>query len=81
MAAADRAISPERASGFALLSFFLLAVLATDLGFADLGAAATERGQPSLLERAFTVATTLFVVTAMMAPAIIWSPAAPGGSG
>jgi hypothetical protein len=58
--------SPRGLSGFALLGFFLLSVLATGLGFADLRAANTDGGDLSALELAFTVATTLFVVTAMM---------------
>ena len=58
--------SPRGLSGFALLGFFLLSVLATGLGFADLRAANTDNGSLSALELAFTVATTLFVVTAMM---------------
>lgn len=58
--------SPRGLSGFALLGFFLLSVLATGLGFADLRAANTDTGELSVLELAFTVATTLFVVTAMM---------------
>lgn len=53
-------------SGFALWGFFLLSVLATGLGFADLRAAGTETGELSLLELAVTVATTLFVVSAMV---------------
>ncbi len=58
--------SPRGLSGFALLGFFLLSVLATGLGFADLRAANTDSGELSALELGFTVATTLFVVTAMM---------------
>ena len=53
-------------SGFALWGFFLLSVLATGLGFADLRAAGTETGELSALELAVTVATTLFVVSAMV---------------
>lgn len=53
-------------SGFALWGFFLLSVLATGLGFADLRAAGTETGELSPLELALTVATTLFVVSAMV---------------
>lgn len=58
--------SPRGLSGFALLGFFLLSVLATGLGFADLRAANTDSGDLSGLELGFTIATTLFVVTAMM---------------
>jgi hypothetical protein len=58
--------SPRGLSGFALLGFFLLSVLATGLGFADLRAANTDTGELSAFELAFTIATTLFVVTAMM---------------
>lgn len=53
-------------SGFALWGFFLLSVLATGLGFADLRAAGTETGELSAIELALTVATTLFVVSAMV---------------
>ena len=58
--------SPRGLSGFALLGFFLLSVLATGLGFADLRAANTDTGSLSAFELTFTVATTLFVVSAMM---------------
>src|SRR5262245_17749739 len=58
--------SPRGLSGFALLGFFLLSVLATGLGFADLRAANTDSGDLSAPELVFTIATTLFVVTAMM---------------
>lgn len=58
--------SPRGLSGFALLGFFLLSVLATGLGFADLRAANTDSGDLSAIELTFTIATTLFVVTAMM---------------
>lgn len=53
-------------SGFALWGFFLLSVLATGLGFADLRAAGTETGDLSAPELAITIATTLFVVCAMV---------------
>lgn len=53
-------------SGFALWGFFLLSVLATGLGFADLRAAGTETGELSAAELAITIATTLFVVSAMV---------------
>jgi hypothetical protein len=53
-------------SGFALWGFFLLSVLATGLGFADLRAAGTETGELSAIELTITVATTLFVVSAMV---------------
>ncbi len=58
--------SPRGLSGFALLGFFLLSVLATGLGFADLRAANTDNGALSPVELAITVATTLFVVSAMV---------------
>jgi hypothetical protein len=58
--------SPRGLSGFALLGFFLLSVMATGLGFADLRAANTDSGDLSPPELVFTIATTLFVVTAMM---------------
>ncbi|MDP3739904.1 MAG: hypothetical protein Q8R02_21135 [Hyphomonadaceae bacterium] len=58
--------SPRGLSGFALLGFFLLSVLATGLGFADLRAANTDAGQLSVAELAITGATTLFVVSAMV---------------
>jgi hypothetical protein len=53
-------------SGFALWGFFLLSVLATGLGFADLRAAGTDHGELSGVELAITIATTLFVVSAMV---------------
>lgn len=53
-------------AGFALWGFFLLSVLATGLGFADLRAAGTETGDLSAPELVITVATTLFVVCAMV---------------
>jgi hypothetical protein len=53
-------------SGFALWGFFLLSVLATGLGFADLRAAGTDTGELSPAELAITIATTLFVVSAMV---------------
>jgi len=53
-------------AGFALWGFFLLSVLATGLGFADLRAAGTETGDLSAPELAITIATTLFVVCAMV---------------
>jgi hypothetical protein len=53
-------------SGFALWGFFLLSVLATGLGFADLRAAGTDHGELSGIELAITIATTLFVVCAMI---------------
>ena len=53
-------------SGFALWGFFLLSVLATGLGFADLRAAGTDHGDLSAIELAVTIATTLFVVSAMV---------------
>jgi hypothetical protein len=53
-------------SGFALLGFFLLSLMATGLGFADLRAANTDAEQLSAPELAFTIATTLFVVSAMV---------------
>lgn len=58
--------SPRGLSGFALLGFFLLSVVATGLGFADLRAANTDAGHLSTLELAITGATTLFVVSAMV---------------
>jgi hypothetical protein len=58
--------SPRGLSGFALLGFFLLSVIATGLGFADLRAANTDAGTLSTLELAITGATTLFVVSAMI---------------
>ena len=58
--------SPRGLSGFALLGFFLLSVVATGLGFADLRAANTDAGQLSAAELAITGATTLFVVSAMV---------------
>lgn len=58
--------SLDSLSGFALWGFFLLSVLATGLGFADLRAAGTETGELSAIELAITVATTLFVVCAMI---------------
>ncbi|HEY7797511.1 MAG TPA: hypothetical protein VIA80_02005 [Hyphomonadaceae bacterium] len=58
--------SPRGLSGFALLGFFLLSVAATGLGFADLRAANTDAGELSGIELAITVATTLFVVSAMV---------------
>jgi hypothetical protein len=53
-------------SGFALWGFFLLSVLATGLGFADLRAAGTDHGELSGVELGITIATTLFVVCAMI---------------
>ena len=53
-------------SGFALAGFFLLSVAATGMGFADLRAANTEAEQLSPLEIGLTIATTLFVVSAMV---------------
>lgn len=53
-------------SGFALWGFFLLSVLATGLGFADLRAAGTDTGELSAIELVVTIATTLFVVSAMV---------------
>jgi len=53
-------------SGLALWGFFLLSVLATGLGFADLRAAGTDAGDLSVPELAVTIATTLFVVSAMV---------------
>lgn len=53
-------------SGFALWGFFLLSVLATGLGFADLRAAGTDHGELSAIELGVTIATTLFVVSAMV---------------
>jgi len=58
--------SPRGLSGFALIGFFLLSVMATGLGFADLRAANTDAGQLSAAELAITGATTLFVVSAMV---------------
>jgi hypothetical protein len=58
--------SPRGLSGFALLGFFLLSVIATGLGFADLRAANTDAGTLSAAELAITCATTLFVVSAMI---------------
>jgi hypothetical protein len=58
--------SPRGLSGFALLGFFLLSVVATGLGFADLRAANTDAGHLSAIELAITGATTLFVVSAMV---------------
>jgi hypothetical protein len=58
--------SPRGLSGFALLGFFLLSVIATGLGFADLRAANTDAGTLSGLELGITGATTLFVVSAMI---------------
>lgn len=53
-------------TGFALWGFILLSVLATGLGFADLRAAGTDNAELSGIELAFTIATTLFVVSAMV---------------
>ena len=53
-------------TGFALWGFIFLSVLATGLGFADLRAAGTDGGELSALELAFTIAMTLFVVSAMV---------------
>lgn len=53
-------------TGFALWGFIFLSVLATGLGFADLRAAGTDGGDLSAIELAFTIATTLFVVSAMV---------------
>lgn len=53
-------------TGFALWGFIFLSVLATGLGFADLRAAGTDEGELSAVELAFTIATTLFVVSAMV---------------
>lgn len=53
-------------TGFALWGFILLSVLATGLGFADLRAAGTDDTELSGIELAFTIATTLFVVSAMV---------------
>lgn len=53
-------------TGFALWGFIFLSVLATGLGFADLRAAGTDGGELSAIELAFTIATTLFVVSAMV---------------
>lgn len=53
-------------SGFALGGFFVLSVAATGMGFADLRAANTEAESLSVPELALTVATTLFVVSAMV---------------
>ena len=64
-------------SGFALWGFFLLSVLATGLGFADLRAAGTDHGELSGLELAVTIATTLFVVSAMVVA--LHHLVAPGG--
>lgn len=58
--------SPRGLSGFALLGFFLLSVIATGLGFADLRAANTDAGTLGAAELAITAATTLFVVSAMI---------------
>jgi hypothetical protein len=60
------AFAPRGLSGFALLGFFLLSLMATGLGFADLRAANTDAEQLSAPELAFTIATTLFVVSAMV---------------
>ncbi|MEZ6028551.1 MAG: hypothetical protein R3C46_02275 [Hyphomonadaceae bacterium] len=53
-------------AGFALWGFIGLSVLATGLGFADLRAAGTDASELSAVELAFTIATTLFVVSAMV---------------
>lgn len=53
-------------TGFALWGFIFLSVLATGLGFADLRAAGTDNSELSALELGFTIATTLFVVSAMV---------------
>jgi len=53
-------------TGFALWGFIFLSVLATGLGFADLRAAGADNNELSALELAFTIATTLFVVSAMV---------------
>lgn len=58
--------SPRGLSGFALIGFFLLSLAATGLGFADLRAANTDAGGLSPVELALTIATTLFVVSAMV---------------
>ncbi|MDZ4761647.1 MAG: hypothetical protein SGJ21_11285 [Alphaproteobacteria bacterium] len=61
-----RAFEPRGLSGFALLGFFFLSVMATGLGFADLRAANTDAERLSGPELALTGATTLFVVSAMV---------------
>lgn len=53
-------------TGFALWGFILLSILATGLGFADLRAAGTDNAELSPVELGFTIATTLFVVSAMV---------------
>ncbi len=53
-------------TGFALWGFILLSVMATGLGFADLRAAGTDNSELSAIELGFTIATTLFVVSAMV---------------
>lgn len=58
--------SPRGLAGFALLGFFLLSLAATGLGFADLRAANTDAGELGEFELALTIATTLFVVSAMV---------------
>jgi hypothetical protein len=58
--------SANSLAGFALLGFFLLSVVATALGFADLRAANTDAERLSAVELGLTVAMTLFVVCAMV---------------
>jgi hypothetical protein len=58
--------TPKGLAGFALIGFFLLSLAATGLGFADLRAANTDGGALSAVELAITIATTLFVVSAMV---------------
>ncbi len=53
-------------AGFALWGFFIMSVLATGLGFADLRIANTGAQHLSPVELALTIATTLFVVSAMV---------------
>jgi hypothetical protein len=58
--------TPKGLAGFALIGFFLLSLIATGLGFADLRAANTDAGNLPPIELAVTIATTLFVVSAMV---------------
>lgn len=53
-------------AGFALLGFFLISLAATGLGFADLRLANTDADALPPMELAVTLATTLFVVSAMV---------------
>jgi hypothetical protein len=60
------ALAPRGLSGFALLSFLLLSLMATGLAFADLRAANTDAESLTAPELVLTIPTTLFVVSAMV---------------